>query len=379
MGKSDRSQIMSMVMRKRRKTIEDSRPRPPEDLLEEIAAHVAAGSNVLFVTGAGISVSAGIPAFRTGADAVWTEQIVELGTRKALRRDPVGWYNSFWLPTFECSKIRNARRTAAHEALGAVARVARGVKVVTQNVDGLHVGSIPDPQLIEAHGRSGLFRCGGFGAATGGRSRCPLKVATTEWYEMGELEAEDRAVVERARASDGSEATRGAGFPRCPRCPRCGASLAPLSLLFDENYDAHFFFEAEAWDGWLDDADAIVFAGTSFAVQMTREALRRAKEADIPVFNLNIDEPPDVVANAAMLRRNSVLLACDVSFPRLAALVKAKLRAAGRSAPPPRKPRRDDDEEEEEDEDEEEASARVSPSPPVVTTSDDAASATSSS
>ena len=33
--------------------------------------------------------------------------------------------------------------------------------------------------------------------------------------------------------------------------------------------------QADAWDGWLDDADAVVFAGTSFSVQVTREALRR--------------------------------------------------------------------------------------------------------
>ena len=28
--------------------------------------------------------------------------------------------------------------------------------------------------------------------------------------------------------------------------------------------------QADAWDGWLDDADAVVFAGTSFSVQVTR-------------------------------------------------------------------------------------------------------------
>ena len=337
MVKVDRSAIMSRVMRKRRKKIADSRPRPAGELLDEIASLIAGGSNVLFVTGAGISVSAGIPAFRTGVDAVWTQTVVEMGTRKALRKDPVHWYETFWLPTFECGRLRNARRTRAHDALGAIATLAPEVKVVTQNVDGLHVGSVPDMQLVEAHGRSGLFRCAMFGSATGGRSRCSLKTATTEWYETAELEAEDRAVVDAATRD------RAVAVARCPRCPRCGAALAPLSLLFDENYDAHFFFEADAWDGWLDDADAIVFAGTSFAVQMTREALRRAKEADVTVYNLNLEEPPTEVAHAACLRHNSALLPCDASFPRLRDLVEAKLEAAGLAKPPPKPPKEEGD------------------------------------
>ena len=196
---------MSRHMRKRRREIETATQRPADELLDEVAALIAGGSSVVFITGAGISVSAGIPAFRSGTDAVWTENVVEsaaaassgsraargadrargarrYGTRKALRRDPVHWYNEFWLPTFECARLKTATRTAAHDALGALATLAPRTRVVTQNVDGLHVGSVPDPQLVEAHGRAGLFRCAGIGAAAPGRPRCPADVATTEWY-----------------------------------------------------------------------------------------------------------------------------------------------------------------------------------------------------
>jgi len=54
-------------------------------------------------------------------------------------------------------------------------------------------------------------------------------------------------------------------------------------------YDTHFFFEAEAWDSWLDEADAVLFIGTSFVVEVTREALRRAKDKGVPVYNVNVD------------------------------------------------------------------------------------------
>lgn len=90
-------------------------------------------------------------------------------------------------------------------------------------------------------------------------------------------------------------------------------------------------------------ARAQVFAGTSFAVEMTKEALRRARQEAIPVYNLNVDEPPNAVAHAALLKRHSVLMTCDTSFPRLKALVDAKLKERGLTAPPSDPKRADDD------------------------------------
>eukprot|EP00629_Pelagomonadales_sp_RCC1024_P017947 CAMPEP_0119297504 /NCGR_PEP_ID=MMETSP1329-20130426/51107_1 /TAXON_ID=114041 /ORGANISM="Genus nov. species nov., Strain RCC1024" /LENGTH=330 /DNA_ID=CAMNT_0007298445 /DNA_START=159 /DNA_END=1148 /DNA_ORIENTATION=+ len=319
-----RSELMSRLMGKRRRELDDTAPRPADELLDELAGHIAAGRNVIFITGAGISVTAGIPAFRTGSEAVWTEHVVTYGTRKSLRKDPVEWYNQFWLPTFETKRVKCATRTPAHEAIGALATLCPGVRVVTQNVDGLHVGSVPDAQLIEAHGRAGLFRCAGFGPAASGRRRCTAQEATTQWYELGELKARDRQAIE-AFHEDGT----GPPLTAPPACPRCGAALAPLSLLFDENYDSHFFYEADAWDGWLDDADAVVFAGTSFSVQVTREALRRARERRLHVYNLNVDLPPGRVTlpHAATVRRHTALLPSDEAFPKLQEFVKAKLAA----------------------------------------------------
>ena len=60
--------------------------------------------------------------------------------------------------------------------------------------------------------------------------------------------------------------------------------------------------QADAWDGWLDDADAVVFAGTSFSVQVTREALRRCSDRRVPISNFNVDEPEKTVALATAAR-----------------------------------------------------------------------------
>jgi hypothetical protein len=86
----------------------------------------------------------------------------------------------------------------------------------------------------------------------------------------------------------------------------------------------------------LDDADAVVFAGTSFSVQVTREALRRCRDRRVPIYNFNVDEPEKTVAlaNAARLRRATALQTCDESFPQLEKAVRSKLRARGLEKPP---------------------------------------------
>lgn len=330
-GGSARGEKMVRAMKRRKRELDDATPRPPSELIDELAIHIADGRNVLFITGAGLSVSAGIPAFRSGADAVWEENVVQYGTRKALRKDPVDWHNSFWLPTFETKLMKDAEPTKAHDALAALATLSPAIKVVTQNVDGLHVGrGVPDKQLVEAHGRAGLFRCCGIGDATEGRVRCEADVAQKEWYGVDDLAPQDRQQLKKWWKDEGK------ALKKCFACPRCGASLAPLSLLFDENYDSHFFFESDAWDGWLDDADAVVFVGTSFSVQVTREALRRCRDRRVPIYNFNVDPPPGTVAlaNAAQLRRNTALQTCDASFPQLASSVRSKLRARGLEKPP---------------------------------------------
>ena len=134
--------------------------------------------------------------------------------------------------------MKDAKPTKAHDALAELAQLSPAIKVVTQNVDALHVGGgVPDAQLVEAHGRAGLFRCCGIGDATEGRTRCEESVANKEWYGVDDLLSKDRKALQAWWRDEGKPVTRPFS------CPRCGAFLAPLSLLFDENYDSHFFFE----------------------------------------------------------------------------------------------------------------------------------------
>lgn len=294
------------------------RKRPREDdsekLMKELAEMVAK-NNVVFITGAGISTSAGIPAFRTGGDAVWSKYVTEMGTKKAMRRDVVKWYNDFWTPTFESAAVKEAVPTKAHKAIARITRLCPGTKVCTQNVDGLHCSSIhgddgvEDPQLIEAHGRAGIFRCSGFDQ-NGKRpvGACDDSVARDKWYDNLRVDL---------------------GLTTPPMCPSCQVACAvPVALLFDEIYDAHFFFEADAWDAWFDDMDAVVFVGTSFAVELTREALRRSRHRKIPAFDINVQLAPPNVVRSDYLRHHTLLGDCQVILPRLADLVHDILKSS---------------------------------------------------
>jgi len=299
-----------------------------EALVAEMAA-LLLSSSVVFITGAGISTSAGIPAFRTGGDAVWSKYVTEMGTKKAMRRDVMTWLRDFWIPTFESEAMATAQPTAAHEALARIARLCPKTKVVTQNVDGLHCArlhgdrGVPDPQVVEAHGRFGIFRCSGFDR--NGKlcpKACDDAKARDTWYDVDELDPADR---------------RGwrdpASLKDPPKCPGCGVACAvPVALLFDEIYDAHFFFEADAWDAWLDDMDAVVFVGTSFAVELTREALRRSRHRKLPAYDLNVSLAPTTVVRSDYLRSHTILGDCQEVLPRLAALVEEHLNLAGGSS-----------------------------------------------
>ena len=226
-------------MKRRKRDLDEAVPRPPAEFIDELAIHIADGRNVLFITGAGLSVSAGIPAFRSGSRRRLG------GERRPVRHAEVTTQRSGRMaqrvlaPDLRDESMRDAKPTKAHDALAELAQLSPAIKVVTQNVDALHVGGgVPDAQLVEAHGRAGLFRCCGIGDATEGRTRCDESVANKEWYGVDDLLSKDRKALQAWWRDEGKPVTRPFS------CPRCGAFLAPLSLLFDENYDSHFFFEA---------------------------------------------------------------------------------------------------------------------------------------
>jgi NAD-dependent deacetylase len=127
---------------------------------------VKSSSNVVVLTGAGVSTASGIPDFR-GPDGVWT-------------KNPAAERLSNIEVFISSSEVREAawhhlllRRgtvvepNRAHAALVAFESTGALKALITQNIDGLHVAAGSDPEIvIEIHGNTRTTRCLRCGAET---------------------------------------------------------------------------------------------------------------------------------------------------------------------------------------------------------------------
>ncbi|MFQ5694324.1 MAG: NAD-dependent deacylase [Nitrospinota bacterium] len=114
---------------------------------------------VVVLTGAGVSAESGVPTFR-GASGLWQgfrpEELARPGT---FARDPGRvwrWYE--WRRRL----VARCRPNAAHRALARTEAMLPGLRLITQNVDGLHqeAGSY---RVIELHGSLWKVCCTGEG------------------------------------------------------------------------------------------------------------------------------------------------------------------------------------------------------------------------
>ncbi|VVJ21345.1 NAD-dependent protein deacetylase of SIR2 family [Amycolatopsis camponoti] len=152
------------------------------------------------LTGAGISTASGIPDYR-GPDGVWTRSpdAVNAFTLENFMAD-AAVRREFWRGYAGHAAWR-AEPNAAHRALAELDGSGAAVRVLTQNVDGLHQkAGLAARKVLELHGTMHMTRC----------TSCPLRVPTTEVLERGEEE---------------------------PRCPECGGVLQLDIILFGQKLD----------------------------------------------------------------------------------------------------------------------------------------------
>jgi len=182
------------------------------DLLDRALARPG---RVVALTGAGISAESGIPTFR-GPEGYWSVgsrvyRPQELATWATFVRDPeLVWPWYLW----RRSVCRAAAPNPAHHALVALdGALGDRFRLVTQNVDGLHLraGSPPE-RTWTIHGNIEQMRC----AAECGAPPEPLP----EDLSAG---PDDTRLTPAARSA--------------LRCGRCGGWMRPHVLWFDETYD----------------------------------------------------------------------------------------------------------------------------------------------
>ncbi len=221
-------------------------------LIEAVKERLKNSGPVAVLTGAGVSAESGVPTFR-GSGGLWKNfRAEELATPGAFARDPAlvwQWYN------WRKNELRALKPNPAHVAIAAMEEANKDLRLVTQNVDGLHklAGS---KDIVELHGNIWRTRCTG----------------CFEIEENHELSPEPS----------------GGELPHCAR-EGCGALLRPDIVWFGEALDPGVLTRAlEA----IDSAELIFVVGTSAVVQPAASFAMRGKEQGAYVVEVNPGDTP---------------------------------------------------------------------------------------
>jgi NAD-dependent deacetylase len=214
------------------------------DPFREAARLMAGRRNVVALTGAGISVASGIPAFR-GAQGLWAKyDPMEYATLGAFMRHP----EKVWRMLSELVALcRGAMPNPAHVGLAQLEASGFLRAVITQNVDSLHRAA-GSREVIEYHGNMEELVC----------ISCWKRFPTRERWVEGEL----------------------------PRCD-CREILKPNIVLFGEPIP---WLAQERAEESARACGVLLVIGTSAQVSPACDIPRIAKKAGAAVVEVNLEE-----------------------------------------------------------------------------------------
>jgi NAD-dependent deacetylase len=243
------------------------------DALLELADRIRAARRLTILTGAGISAASGVPTFR-GQDGLWRQhRAEELATPDAFARNPQlvwEWYD------WRRAKIAGCRPNAGHDVIAAWSQTLPQCRVVTQNVDDLHVRA-GTRNLTRMHGSIWELLCwdGCAKGAAGWRD---------ERVPLGDLP---------------------------PRCPHCGGMARPAVVWFGES------LRMENLTAALDATACDVFltVGTSAVVYPAAGLVHEARLKGAFTAEINLEATPASAAVDVAIHGGA-----EVILPRVAGL-----------------------------------------------------------
>ena len=218
-------------------------------------ARSSRGPLVAILSGAGISTDSGIPDYR-GPQGLWRSDpdAEKLVTWDYYMNDPEirrkSWQMRRTSPTWD------ARPNAAHEAVAELERSGKPVRVITQNVDGLHqIAGLPDRKVLELHGSSRTVVC----------TQCGDSAPMAKALERVEAGEED------------------------PDCRSCGGILKSATIMFGQSLDPEVLGQAV---GVAKACDVFVAVGTSLQVQPAASLAEIAVEHGARLIIVNAEPTP---------------------------------------------------------------------------------------
>jgi NAD-dependent deacetylase len=128
---------------------------PDQKFPEQLRDFFKKYTQIVILTGAGVSAESGMPTFR-GEDGWWRNyRAEELATPDAFARDPKlvwEWYD------MRRKIIHDTKPNPAHDTIAEMEKYFDNFNLITQNVDGLH-NRAGSKNIIELHGNLWRVKC----------------------------------------------------------------------------------------------------------------------------------------------------------------------------------------------------------------------------
>lgn len=232
-----------------------------------------AGRRIAVLTGAGMSTDSGIPDYR-GPDSPPSNPM----TIRQFTSDPV-FRQRYWARNHVGWRhMDETLPNAGHRALATLENAGVVSGLITQNVDLLHTKA-GSRNVINLHGTYAQVVCLNCGHTM---SRAAL-AEQLEVLNPGFLD-DAEAIGGLAVAPDADAIVADTASFRYLDCPRCAGMLKPDIVYFGENVPKDTVAQSYSL---IDDAEALLVAGSSLTVFSGYRFVRHAAAAGIPVAIVN--------------------------------------------------------------------------------------------
>jgi len=235
--------------------------------IQELKARIDGARTIVFFGGAGVSTESGIPDFRSEKGLYKAKQEYgrspeEIISHSFFMRDP----DTFFRYYKENLIYPDARPNAAHLGLAAIEKKSKDLRIVTQNIDGLHQEAGSET-VYELHGSVLRNYC----------VRCGAK------YGLSYILNKDHCKKE------------GSDTIHVPWCEKCGGMVRPDVVLYEEGLDADTIAAAT---GSIAKADLLIVGGTSLVVYPAAGFLNYFRGNSLVLINMSetsVDGRADLV------------------------------------------------------------------------------------
>jgi NAD-dependent SIR2 family protein deacetylase len=227
--------------------------------------------NLVVLSGAGISVASGIPAYRDKAGN-WKRstpiQHQDFISRKSARQ-------RYWLRSYSgWPAVASAVPSPSHHVIAELERLKIVKMVVTQNVDRLHQYA-GTRNVIDLHGRLDEVICMCCHQVTPRHAlQSKLMLLNPSFSQHGEIAPDGDADV-------AEDSVPGVAVPPCDNC---GGILKPNVVFFGDNVNKSIV--QRVYDG-IDDSDGMLVVGTSLKVFSGYRFCRYAAQQHKPIASIN--------------------------------------------------------------------------------------------